>query len=355
MKKYFPFSVSLKQKYTNPFRNDSKRGCYFAYTKKQKLRFFDNAFPNKGGDCFDVARMSMDKADMKEALIQINEDFQLGLVYSKRDSYITPFRADYIKKNKAEQKRNLSPKQKALIELRNKLKGPQKIQYRVTSRPFERVDHDYWTKRFGIPLSLLVRYDVIPVESYSKKRWNQKGHREVYNYINHKFNPCYVYKFVCNGITSMKIYKPLSVDKSDKWESNISDCNVQGLDQLPERGELLIVASSMKDLLVLVANGYNAVAPQGESIGIPDDIYKDLEKRFKRIVFCFDRDNAGRKWAKHFAVKHKAEFVELPRLKADPEDRYKDFAEYRELFGKYNKLKEFGNMLKQMFHESSIK
>ena len=42
MDRYFPRAVSFREKYRNPFRVDSKRGCYFAYTSRGTLTFFDN-------------------------------------------------------------------------------------------------------------------------------------------------------------------------------------------------------------------------------------------------------------------------------------------------------------------------
>jgi len=327
MERYFPSSVEFRSKYFNPFRVDSKRGCYFAYSSKGNLIFFDNSFPEYGGDCFKIAMLGLGK-DFRNTLVQINNDFGLEL---KTSSRVTPLRADYIQKIKGK-KNTLSEKDKQVLKAKDKLKL-QRFHYKVKTRKWLQIDYDYWTKRFGISLNLLMRYKIYPVNSYFKRKWDRITFQESYNFQGNPSNPCYCYQFECKGIIAVKIYKPLTINKAEKWESNIKDCNVQGYDQLPATGNLLVIASSMKDLLVLVANGINAIAPQGEGMDIPGYIMNDIKKRFKKIVYCYDRDTAGKRWSKRYSELHDLKYKMLPKLETDVEDKLKDFAEYKEHLG----------------------
>ena len=93
MQRYFPANVMIGSKYTNPFRVDATPGCYFAYTSRGTLNFFDHANPDFGGDCFKVAMMNKG-VSFKQALELINEDFNLGL--NVKYEGLSPYREDYI-------------------------------------------------------------------------------------------------------------------------------------------------------------------------------------------------------------------------------------------------------------------
>lgn len=331
MERYFPNNVALKNKYTNPFRQDKKKGCYFAYTSKGTFIFFDHSFPEYGGDCFKVAMMNLNKG-FKDTLEQINKDFNLGLKTSL-NSNLTPYREDYLKRQKEKQ---IIPKVKKVLDKVNILKT-KKWHYKVKSREWNKEDYDFWTKRYGIDLNLLNKYSISPVDHYHKRKWNEKRFKKVYSYTKNPDNPCYCYKFICDDKFSVKLYKPLTKDKQFKWETNSSNCNIQGYEQLPKKGKLLIIASSMKDLLVLVSNGYKAIAPQGEGMTIPEDKIKELKKRFKKIILCYDRDAAGLRYVKKHSKLYNCLYIKLPKLREDKENKLTDFAEYYEHFIKDNK------------------
>ena len=136
----------------------------------------------------------------------------------------------------------------------------------VVRQEFTNVDKAFW-QQFGITLDTLKKYNV---SSYKDE------------------SPMYAYKVY----DKFKIYRPLA-DKYTKWRNNLTEYDIQGLEQLPEKGELLIITKSLKDVMCLKEMGYNAISPSSESTFIPDNILDILKKRFKRILVCFDRDPAG--------------------------------------------------------------
>ena len=101
-------------------------------------------------------------------------------------------------------------------------------------------------------------------------------------------NPMYAYKVYNN----FKIYRPLA-DKYTKWRNNLTDYDIQGYEQLPQKGDILFITKSMKDVMCLHEMGYPAVSPSSESTFLPKDVLEQLKTRFKRIIILFDRDTSG--------------------------------------------------------------
>lgn len=151
----------------------------------------------------------------------------------------------------------------------------------IVRQPFTDIDLQYWAQ-FGITKNTLKFYNVFSIKYFLCNN--------IVRSIYKNENPMYAYK-VDN---KFKIYKPLA-SKYTKWRSNLSNYNVQGLDQLRQckSKDLLIITKSMKDVMVLYEMGYNAISPSSETTFIPDDIYKKLKKEFNRIVLLFDRDETG--------------------------------------------------------------
>lgn len=154
-----------------------------------------------------------------------------------------------------------------------------------TYRNWNKIDFDYWNK-YEIPLELLDKYNIRPC----KRVYVVTRTGEYILFAEHtKDNPIYCY----NVADSMKIYRPLNPTKKGKWASNCDSFDIQGLEQLPDKGELLIITSSMKDVLVLNLMGYNAIALGGEGNKIPESILDFLWACFDNIVIFYDNDKAG--------------------------------------------------------------
>lgn len=84
----------------------------------------------------------------------------------------------------------------------------------------------------------------------------------------------------------------------------------------------------MKDLLVLKVLGYNAIAPQGESTGIPTKIMDYLWSCFDNIVVMYDNDEAG-------VISMEKFIIENPGVSPIflPKDAEKDISDHIELYG----------------------
>ena len=152
----------------------------------------------------------------------------------------------------------------------------------VVRQDFTEADKQYWSQ-FNIDLETLKKYDVNSIKYYLCNG--------IVKGIYKPENPIYAYKVYNN----FKIYRPLA-DKYHKWRNNLTEYDIQGYKQLPEKGDILIITKSLKDVMCLCKMGIPAVSPASESTFIPNIALEDLKKRFKRIIILFDRDKAGCKY-----------------------------------------------------------
>jgi len=141
-------------------------------------------------------------------------------------------------------------------------------------------------------------------------------------------NPVYLYTVN----ERFKAYKPLTKDKENKWKSNTKLDDVFGLEQLPEKGSILFVTSSLKDVMLLDELGFPSIAfpseefpIKGESSKKVADILKSLEPRFKHILFFLNNDSTGIKMSEKCKVRYGYNYIVLPEGPKDPSDYAKKY------------------------------
>lgn len=190
----------------------------------------------------------------------------------------------------------------------------------VVRQPWTYTDIDYWSM-FHIGKKTLEKFNVNSIKYYLCNGIVKGVYKDT--------NPMYAYKVFNN----FKIYRPLA-DKYTKWRNNLSETDIQGLQQLPRKGDILIITKSLKDVMCLYEMGIPAISPSSESTWIPDAILEDLKKRFKRILICFDRDTTGVRNLRKISLKTGLEPILIhKKFKAkDVSDavRYNSFEEVRE-------------------------
>lgn len=236
-------------------RDDDSTESLNIYVKDGHLRYKD--FGHSQGNCFEYVK-NLYQCSYKESLEIIAKDF--GLIKGKS-----------IEKPKII---SLQPQEKFI-----KVITPVK-------RGWKSLDKEYWYNKYYVTLDRLVNKNIFPANYvYLKNRpdnmfiWAQHSDN----------NPIYVYEV--NGL--YKCYKPLCEDKKSKWISTLTSDDIQGMNQLSERGELLIITSSMKDVLVLNVLGYEAIALGGEGNFLNPKIADYLWACFDNIVIFYDNDRAG--------------------------------------------------------------
>ena len=149
-------------------------------------------------------------------------------------------------------------------------------------------------------------------------------------------NNAYAYTELKDNVLKYKIYQPLY--KKLKWLNNMVEGTLSGWSQMADSGELLIIASSLKDAMCLHDLGYkNVIAPQTENYIHKPHIIDILKSRFKEIYIFYDYDDAG----------------------INASNRIKDMYNLKQLFTMDNKLKDpsdfyrakGGELLKQLIIE----
>lgn len=151
------------------------------------------------------------------------------------------------------------------------------------------VDKQYWSQ-FGITKETLTKFNVFSIKYYLCDG--------IVKGIYKNENPMYAYKVYDH----FKIYRPLA-DKYTKWRNNLAPYDIQGYEQLPKKGDLLIITKSLKDVMCLYEMGYTAISPSSESTFLTPDVIDALKRRFKRILICFDRDISGVKNMRKISLK----------------------------------------------------
>jgi len=159
----------------------------------------------------------------------------------------------------------------------------------VVRQDFTQTDINYWSQ-FNISINTLKKFGVSSIKYYLCNGIVKGIYKDT--------NPMYAYKVYNN----FKIYRPLA-DKYTKWRNNLTENDIQGFKQLPKTGDILVITKSMKDVMCLYEMGIPAISPSSESTFIPDKALNQLKKRFKTILICFDRDQAGCKYLRKISLK----------------------------------------------------
>ena len=243
--------------FRSPLRRDKQPTCSFYRNKSGTLIFKDFA-TGQHLNIFDVVQ-SIFRCDYFESLRIIANDF--GIV-----------RDNTLHKNPG--KINLNP-------IKIKDKEISKIQIEV--QEFTDGELKWWGK-YGISKDILKRFNV-----YSCKHVflndqlfaESQQHCPIFGYYGKKYQ----------GLELWRCYFPKRT--SFRFITNWPSKKIQGYDQLPKKGKLLVITKSMKDSMCLYSCGITACAPNSENLFIPDKVLEDLKNRFKNIVVLYDNDRPG--------------------------------------------------------------
>lgn len=243
--------------FRSPLRRDKQPTCSFYRNKSGTLIFKDFA-TGQHLNVFDVVQ-SIFRCDYFESLRIIANDF--GIV-----------RDNALHKNPG--KINLNP-------IKIKDKEISKIQIEV--QEFTDSELKWWGK-YGISKDILKRFNV-----YSCKHVflndqlfaESQQHCPIFGYYGKKYQ----------GLELWRCYFPKRT--SFRFITNWPSKKIQGYDQLPKKGKLLVITKSMKDSMCLYSCGITACAPNSENLFIPDKVLEDLKNRFENIVVLYDNDRPG--------------------------------------------------------------
>ena len=174
-----------------------------------------------------------------------------------------------------------------------------------TEREWMSYDIEYW-KSYGITRDWLEIANVHPISYFFINKQMYVADKYAYVYLEWK-----------DGVETQKIYQPYN-HMGAKWFSSYNSSIWSLWTKLPEKGDKLIITSSLKDALCLWENlGIPSCALQSESTYPKPKIVQQLKDRFKKIYVFFDNDfnadeNHGRIFSKRLCNMYGFNMIEIP-------------------------------------------
>jgi hypothetical protein len=291
-KYYCPSFKELGKKFNSDLRDDrSPTVSIIPYNGK--LLYKDFGHSEHTFDCFNYVRFKYN-CSFLGALRIIDCDFKLNLGNKQNAIKFTMGVMAYKQSKKIDYSR------KQIIIQKKK-------------RPWNKEDAKFWSK-YLVSKQTLLSFAVEPISHF---------------WINNNRFTCKSISYAFRFKNRYKIYSPY--EEKNKWLSNTRKTDIQGYNQLPYKGEHLIITSSLKDVMCLYELGYPAIALQSE-MQIPEEkLISELKFRFSKIDVLYDNDfdnvnNPGQTMAKKICELYGFDNICLPdqlRCK-DPSDLVKE-------------------------------
>lgn len=200
----------------------------------------------------------------------------------------------------------------------------------VAVRPWRDYDYEYWNS-YGIEKQWLHYMNVKPIShKIITKKDKETGKSKKYIFPADRY--AYVFWEKKDGSLSLKIYMPYNT-KGFKWCSRM-DKSVWSLwTKIPEKGDNLIISSSVKDCMNISCNFHiPAICMQGEGYEPKPQIIEELKSRYQNIIVFYDNDytnedNPGRTDSIKLAEKYGLKRIEIPAEyeAKDPSDLFKKY------------------------------
>ena len=289
--------------FRSPLRRDKQPTCSFYRNNSGTLIFKDFA-TGQHLNVFGVVQ-EIFKCDYHEALRIIAND--MGIVRDKE-----------LRRNPG--KINESP---------TKITDKEMSKIQVEVQDFTDLELKWWGK-YGITLNTLKKFNV-----YSCKHVFLNG-----NLLAKSQQHCPIfgqYGKKYQGLELWRCYFPKRT--SFRFITNWPSKKIQGYDQLPKEGKLLVITKSMKDCMTLYSCGISAIAPNSENLFVSDNMLNELKSRFKYIVVFYDNDRPGL----HNMARIRREHPELVYISIPKQYGSKDISDFYKDHGR----KETLNLIKK--------
>lgn len=294
--RFLGIPVEFGKSFCSPIRKDNHPDCKFFQTRAGVILYCDWA--DGKYNCFDMVQRIY-SVDYVGALAIIAQSFNIeGL----SGGTSTP--------------RILAPKQ--AIADHPLTMEPSKMEVKV--REWTKKDMDFWSA-FGIGRAVLQEFEVYPLQAF----W--AGPNLDLCYIHTDPDPCYAYFF---GPGEYKLYMPMRKRARFRTNGNF----MQGIRQLPAKGEKLIITKSLKDIMVLRTLDIPSIAPSSEAVALDRQTYGELSARFPKLYSLYDFDRIGVRTANLMRreLDIPAMFLTNGRFKSINFGA-KDISDYRKRFG----------------------
>ena len=280
---YLPEQFVFNKTILSPLRDEEKASFGFFIGENGEVCFKD--FLLGAGDCIKFVQLKFG-LDFFEAMSKIVLDANLDGMFIIKNTFKTNINAS-----------KLGESREKMISNINSFKLGKK------AREFNLYDFSFWSL-FGITHKTLVKYRVQPVSHLFYGDKIVVADKLAYAFEERKDN----------NIT-YKIYQPHS--ENYKWINNHNESVWQGWEQLPEKGEILIITKSLKDVMSINdVCGLPSVSLQAEGVIPKQQVIDELKSRFESIFLLYDNDydkevNWGHEFGKKISLKYDINQIEI--------------------------------------------
>jgi hypothetical protein len=139
-----------------------------------------------------------------------------------------------------------------------------------------------------------------------------------------------------------QLYSPFA-ERRRKFRNNWLENYVPGYEQLEYSSDTLIITKAYKDVMMFRSFNYEAVAPRGENIPLPDGFMDYARTHYKRIVTW--QDNDGKTGAEKYYPELEHFVCPGDPTQGDP----KDPTDYCKVFGSEATLKLINSTIWKQF------
>lgn len=285
---YYLGAFNVDSIFSSPFRKDDNASFGIFIGDKGNLVY--NDYKLGGGNVWTFVGY-MENCDFFQVLGILNTRYNLGYRTGNRHKRNSKFNKTPIIYNKT-----ITPKQEIWIDIK--------------LREWELYDKEYWSQ-FEISYSTLEFYNVFPISRF----WLNNT---VYNVDQY----AYAYYFEDRVF---KIYQPYLI--TGKWFTNIKNKEIyQGVNQLPDSGEILFITSSLKDIMVLYECGFSAIAPHSEQQMLSEALFMHYSSKWDLMIVLYDNDDTGILRSDKMVEKYGIKSIILPESDTkDPSDFVKKY------------------------------
>ena len=270
---YMPIDFVPKRNFRNPLYDDKRASCnIYLDAKSDCYRMKDFGNDLYSGDCFWFAA-TMQGLDAHTEFMQVLEtiirDLQLSISLPGKARNIAP-----VTKSPA-------PPRPSGCEKAPKNKG----RFSLVEQPYRQEELAFWG-RYGIDTKTLQRFRVKSLSRFE----SVSNQGKPYALRSTTEEPMFCYTMGA----FVKVYRPFSTIRF-LYAGNKTDDYVFGLEQLPNKGDMLFITGGEKDVMSLAAHGFHAICFNSETAQIPENIVESLRLRFRHIILLYDTDETGKR------------------------------------------------------------
>lgn len=249
---YLGYKPELKKMYLSPFRPDSNGSFGLRDGDRGELVHNDFGDSRYHGNCINFVQQLFGIDTVNQAVKKIVADMGLEQRASRPHT----------------------------IEYKPKEKEPTLIQ--IVPRKFTASDISYWNQ-YGINTDDLKREDVYSVKELYINKQRVGTHELVFAYL-----------FTEGEETYVKVYQPFSIRA--KWLSSVPVKKIFNLDKLEGKSNIVTIAKSKKDKMVLnkLITDIYEVQKEGAEV-ISHELDSFFDTNYDRKVCFFDNDEPGKR------------------------------------------------------------